>query len=84
MASPSSSPWPIGTRLASGVMLNRSAVIVKPRRPYLEWARQDDPEGLAESVFEALRAEPSVYLLPEHEDPATQRAILEELRETIA
>ena len=25
-------------------MLNRSAVIVKPRQPYLEWARRDDVE----------------------------------------
>ncbi len=43
-------------------MLNRSAVIVKPRQPYLEWCRQDDAEGLAESVFETLHAEPTVYL----------------------
>ncbi len=59
-------------------MLNRSAVIVKPRQPYLEWCRQDDAEGLAESVFEALREEPSVYLLPEYEDPAIQQEVLEE------
>jgi len=59
-------------------MLNRSAVIVKPRQPYLEWARQDDAEGLAESVFEGLHEEPSVYLLPEYEDPATQQEVLAE------
>ena len=59
-------------------ILNRSAVIVKPRRPYLEWARRDDAEGLAESVFEALNAEPHVYLLPEYEDPATQQEVLQE------
>ncbi len=38
-------------------LLNRSAAIVKPLRPYLEWARRDDAEGLAESVFENLRDE---------------------------
>jgi len=59
-------------------ILNRSAVIVKPRHPYLEWARRDDDEGLAESVFEALHAEPTVYLLPEYEDPSSQHEVLEE------
>ena len=59
-------------------MLNRSAVVVKPRQPYLEWTRRDDTEGLAESVFETLRKEPTIYLLPESEDPSSQREVLEE------
>ncbi len=47
--------------------LNRSAAIVKPLPPYLEWARAGDAEGLAESVFESLReGEPHIYLLPEY------------------
>ena len=58
-------------------MLNRSAVIVKPRRPCPERARQDDAEGLAESVFETLHAEPTVYLLPDYEDPSCQQEVLE-------
>jgi hypothetical protein len=57
-------------------LINRSAAIAKPRQPYLEWCRQDDAEGLAESVFESLRAEPHVYLLPEYEDPASQQRVL--------
>jgi len=57
--------------------LNRSAVIVKPRLPYLEWARRDDEEGLAESVFETLHSEPTVYLLPEYEDSSSQHEVLE-------
>ena len=59
-------------------IINRSAVIVKPRQPYLEWIRQDDPEGLAERVFETFHTEPTVYLLPEYEDPPTQHEVLEE------
>ena len=59
-------------------MLNRSAVIVKPRQPYLEWAKRDDAEGLAETVFKTFHEEPTVYLLPEYEDPATQQEVLEE------
>ena len=59
-------------------LLNRSAVIVKPLRPYLEWAKRDDAEELAELVFENLRREPHVYLLPEYEDPTSQQEVLEE------
>ncbi len=59
-------------------LLNRSVVIVKPLRPYLEWAKEDDAEGLAESVFENLRGEPHVYLLPEYEDPTAQKEVLEQ------
>ncbi len=59
-------------------MLNRSVVIMKPRRPYLEWAKTDDAEGLAESVIENMRNEPQVCLLPEYEDPRSQRAVLDE------
>ena len=51
---------------------------MKPRRPYLEWARRDDIEGLAESVIEGLRSEPTVYLLPEYEDSSSQQDVLEE------
>ena len=35
-------------------MLNRPAVIVRPRQPYLEWAKQGDAEGLVESVVVPL------------------------------
>ncbi len=59
-------------------MVNRSAIVVKPRRPFLEWARQDDPEGLADSVFKSLRGEPYVYLLPEWEEPEERRRILQD------
>ena len=59
-------------------ILNRSAVIVKPRQPYLEWMRKDDADGLAESVFESLHEEPHIYLLPEWEDPSAQQEVLEE------
>ena len=59
-------------------LLNRSVVIVKPLRPYLEWAKEDDDEGLAELVFENLRNEPHVFLLPEYEDPTSQKEVLEQ------
>ena len=59
-------------------LVNRSAIIVKPKRPFLEWAKKDDAEGLAEGVFETLREEPHVYLLPDYEAPVSQREVLED------
>ncbi len=49
-------------------LLNRSAVIVKPREPYLRWAKQDDSSGVAEMVFETLRSKPTAYLIAEDEE----------------
>ncbi len=64
--------------MASAIDSSQGAVIIKPLRPYLEWAKGDDAEGLAELVFENLRREPHVYLLPEYEDPASQQEVLKE------
>ena len=58
-------------------LLNRSAVIVKPLRPYLEWARKDDEEGLAETVFENLQEQPHIFLIPLVEDANSREAVLE-------
>ena len=58
-------------------MLNRSAVLLKPRRPYLEWAKLDDAEGLADGVFETMREEPVVYLLPDYDDEYERDELLE-------
>ncbi len=58
--------------------LNRSVAIVKPLPPYLEWARADDAEGLAESVFESLReGEPHIYLLPEYAYLSERKELLD-------
>ena len=48
------------------------------RRRLAAKAKRDDAEGLAESVFEMFHAEPTVYLLPEYEDPSSQHEVLEE------
>ena len=59
-------------------IVNRSAVILRPKHPFLEWTRLDDKEGLADGVFEMMRAEPAVYLVPDWEDDDEERAILRE------
>ncbi len=59
-------------------LLNRSAIILRPKPPFLEWAKQDDTTGIAEDVFNSLRNEPHVFLLPEHDDDYAQREVLED------
>ena len=58
--------------------LNRSAVVLRPKQPYLDWTRRDDAEGLADAVFETLAREPTVYLVPDWEEPDEEREILRE------
>ncbi len=59
-------------------VLSRSAVVITPRQPYLDWAKQDDTTGVAERGFETLRREPHVYLVREHEDAESGDAVLED------
>lgn len=53
-------------------MINRSAVIVRPKQPYLDWAEQLDDSGL----LPAVEGEQTVYLLPEHDDDVEAMEIL--------
>lgn len=45
-------------------MLNRSAILVRPREPYLQWARELDDSG----VVPDPKAERTVYLVESIED----------------
>jgi hypothetical protein len=42
-------------------MLNRCALIVRPKQPFLDWAAQLDDSGLVPDV----KGEQTVYLVPE-------------------
>lgn len=64
-------------RLAMDIV-NRSAVFLRPRHPYLEWTKLDDKEGLADSVFETMRTDPALYLLPAWEDDDEEREVVRE------
>lgn len=57
-------------------LVNRSAVVVRPRDPFLQWAKQDDSTGIAESVFEDLRSAPNAYLTAEREDDEDPRDLV--------
>ncbi len=45
-------------------MLNRAALIVRPKQPYLDWARTLDDSGILPDPAE----EETVYLIPSYED----------------
>jgi hypothetical protein len=56
-------------------MLNRSAVMVRPRQPYLDWAAQVDDSG----VLPEASDERTVYLIPEYDDEDQAWELLEEI-----
>ena len=58
-------------------MVNRSAIVVRPAQPFLDWLHQVDPTS-AQLTLEDLRREPTIYLLPEWE---TKEEALEHLAE---
>ena len=53
--------------------INRSALVVKPAQPFLDWLHRVDPTSTHLTV-DNLRLEPTIYLLPEWdtEDEALQ------------
>lgn len=53
-------------------MLNRAALIVRPKQPYLDWAAQLDDSGITPDV----KGEQTVYLIPEFEDGEHAKRIL--------
>jgi len=44
-------------------MLNRSAVVVKPKQPFLDWLHAADPTGCPNTLQEQVH-EPSIYPIP--------------------
>jgi hypothetical protein len=47
-------------------MLNRSAVVVRPRQPFLDWVRAVDYDDAPDVTMDDMRA--TIYLVPEYED----------------
>lgn len=53
-------------------MINRAVLIVRPKKPFLDWAAQLDDSGLLPDV----EGEQTVYLIPDYGDDTGARAIL--------
>jgi hypothetical protein len=59
------------------VTLNRSAIVVKPRQPFLDWLHAADPTSHKLTLRELVQ-EPTVYLIPECDtDEGVGEALLE-------
>lgn len=58
--------------------INRSAIVVKPAQPFLDWLHRVDSTS-AHLTLEDLRLEPTIYLLPECESEAEAIEYLREV-----
>ncbi len=63
-------------------MLNRSAVVVKPKQPFLDWLHNADPTSI-DITLDEVGLEPTIYLIPECDTNDDIREALEELHEEI-
>ena len=60
-------------------MLNRAAVMVRPKQPFIDWAASVDDSRLTPDEDE----ESTVYLIPAYADEDEAWEVLEEVYETI-
>ena len=58
-------------------LINRSAIVVRPGQPFLNWLHRVDPTS-AHLTLDDLRRQPTIYLLPECD---SEEQALEFLRE---
>ena len=63
-------------------LLNRSALVVKPKQPFLEWLHAADPTSQRLTLADLSR-ESTIYLIPECDTPADVEDVLYELCEAI-
>ena len=60
------------------ITINRTAIVVMPGQPLLDWLHRVDPTT-TELSLEDLPREPTIYLLPECENEEESREYLEEV-----
>ncbi len=63
-------------------MLNRSAIVVTPKQPFLDWLQTVDPTS-SNLTLPELANEPSIYLIPECETDDDVARVLQDLCEEI-
>ena len=61
---------------------NRSAIVVRPKSPFLDWLHAADPTSAALTLADVAR-EPTIYLIPECGDAEEERAALQMVFPTI-
>jgi hypothetical protein len=63
-------------------VLNRSAIVVRPRPPFLDWLHVVDPTS-ATFTLTNLTREPTIYLVDECDDSDNERAYLQAVHAAI-
>ena len=63
-------------------MLNRSAIVVKPRQPFLDWLHAADPTS-RDIALPEVAGDPTIYLIPECDSEEDVHEFLRELCEEI-
>jgi len=63
--------------------LNRSAIVVRPKPPFLDWLHAADPTSVTLTLAD-LGREPTIYLVPECGDAEDERAVLQAVFPTIS
>ena len=63
-------------------MLNRSAIVVKPRQPFLDWLHAADPTSRHIALPE-IAEDPTIYLIPGCDSEEDVHEFLRELCEEI-
>ncbi len=63
-------------------MLNRSAIVVKPRQPFLDWLHTADPTSHRLTLRDLTR-EPTIYLILECDTEEDVHEVLREVCEEI-
>src|SRR5258708_20457832 len=62
--------------------LNRSAIVVKPKQPFLDWLHGADSTS-SDLTLRHLALDPAIYLIPECDTPEEVADVLHELCEEI-
>ena len=62
--------------------LNRSAVVVTPKQPFLDWLHATDPTS-ADITLPELTEDPTIYLIPECDSDDDLANVLRDLCEEI-
>ena len=65
------------------LMLNRSAIVVKPKEPFLDWLHAADPSSRDLTLLDLVR-EPTIYLIPECDTDDDLAEVLHELCEEVS
>jgi hypothetical protein len=62
-------------------MLNRSAVVVRPKQPFVDWLKSVKELDLPDMTLDQL--DKTLYLVPDYEDPGDAEKVLKKVCDEI-